>query len=68
MANVNRVIAQKFLQNITKAGEQVELYIATKTQDWDRPEVGVKIAEEGFKKSVTEAKALPAHTKKVVMR
>jgi hypothetical protein len=38
---INRVISYKTLQSITKAGKQPSLGAATKTELWERPEVGI---------------------------
>ena len=66
----NRVISYKTLQTITKAGKQLSLGAATKTELWERPEAGITpISEEGFKKAVEQsAQTLPEGTAKVVWR
>ena len=66
----NRVISYKTLQTISKAGKQLSLGAATKTELWERPEAGITpISQEGFKKAVEQsAQTLPEGTAKVVWR
>jgi hypothetical protein len=66
----NKVVSYKALQSITKAGRQLVLGAATKTESWERPEAGITpISEEGFKKAVERStQTLPEGTTKVIWR
>lgn len=66
----NRVISFKNLDTVARAGKQLLLDAAIKTELWNRPELTITSAStEGFKKAVVEStQELPAVTAKVVWR
>ncbi|KAI9845010.1 MAG: hypothetical protein M1837_005154 [Sclerophora amabilis] len=66
----NRVLSYKTLLTVSKAGQQLSLGAATRTELWDRPETAITpVATEGFKKAVERStQDLPQGTKKVIWR
>lgn len=66
----NRVLSYKTLQTVSRAGQQLSIGAATKTELWNRPETAITPgATEGFKKAVEgSTQNLPEGTKKVIWR
>lgn len=66
----NRVISFKNLDTVTRAGKQLSLGAATRTELWNRPETAITATSaKGFKEAVIgSTQQLPAGTAKVVWR
>ncbi|KAI9842139.1 MAG: hypothetical protein M1837_007426 [Sclerophora amabilis] len=65
----NKIISSKAIGSVTVGGKQVALAIATRTQNWNRPEDVALAQASGFKESVERSTTpLPAATAKITQR
>ena len=68
-ATANKIIVWKNIGTITKAGTNLVLGAATKTDKWSRPELAVEAIKEPFKVAVIAYKSpLPQGTAEVIAR